>query len=1460
MVHIKEKAIEFFHSIPEKIKIKSNKDDTDTATPSTSATATVTTPSAPPAHRESARYNLLRRRPSDQSATLSFPSGYSDSTLTVMSKAILANDADTIKEKAETLHQSPLAVERLMELALQEKGTGIEVKKAIANLPGAKPAKLLVTAARHRDYTLASHLLASTGVTVPALYLSELCKGAAKLEDLAMAKNLLGQGAVMTQKQATALIGAAVTAEVPDPDLAIKLAAQGGAMSTEQATQLLSAALDGNDMHAALQLVQLGAQAQPQHVDKLLTVAITGNDPHAAQRLLQQGANPLLLDAATVEGAQPAMQDFLRQANTVYKLYHMNDDGSHAKQSTELDKTLAAYDFAKARELLDKEKSAPAMPDAELWRQHGQTEEDATKRLDIKRAIMTLGDHATLSVLTTPGADGVTDLSRGMRTLKNADPELLRLYKTHPYRSGKHADHKDLNIKVDFKDSDKPIACAPLAAKWLLQRMGNGNKSDYGIFRDENAIRDNVTKDVLDAYFAMYDHAAANHLMPNGEFGAMAANYFREMEKEPPAADKTERAMHMLALSEDHAMGIELKRRFADGKTSYVLHVYDPNSTNGDKRIALDDLKAVEKLDFEALLPLGASSAYWGDKPENHLTRFAVVSNPAGTQTGASKKTDQLTTCTGVVSESLMHHLVNGGFTKNMEAMLPAIKDHLKNLGKDDKIAFLEAHNGRHPLFHLAMNNLAQADTARLYCQLVLDSDLPSRDKARLLAAQNQEGRTALSAALRKPEMIAAILGLVLDSELDFADKKAVFSAPDERGNHLLHLACAGDGRENLVGAMCNAVLDAEKLSAGEKVTLLSAGQQGMTPLQRGAERGCADNVAAFFEVVRESTLSDYYKHALLHGVGAAGDGTPAMQVAAANGHSETVTAMWDEVLESTLDADYKIDLLSSLDPQQRSLLATAVQRDDTELAAHLFATLIGGDSGLPLEEVIGIATKEYEGMTPLAMAVNQNNGALIRKFAEAISENEDLSKEQALALFAPLDSQGQPALAALTPSEEMINAYSTAAQITELEDEPCVKDTIDKWKAALTTASTATGGLDEAGQRRACRLVADGAAEELQAMLPQIRNHLATLDTEGKKAFLKASGTATPPFHQALAKGHGDTAQIFCQLVLDSDLSSSDKAELLQARLPNGRSALAANGRPDQVALILQQVLDSGLDFEDKRKLFSATNESGTPLLPGACATPYAHKLIGAMCDAVLGSNLSDDEKERLLADPFQNRPPLQSAAVHGQSENARIFCEKVAASSLPAESIARLLLGVGEDETPALHAAINEKKWGPVEAMWNAVLASPLEANEKIGVLKALDAKKVPLLYLATRIVGAGHLGKLYDKLLNGPSNLSVEQKIDVLTATSGGVTAFELSITGPDGAKMRKFGDALAANSDLSKEQKLALITREFRGGPIQLLLPPSKEALDAYTEVAEKLGLRNEEPVEKVIGHWKSKLNL
>jgi ShET2 enterotoxin, N-terminal region len=250
---------------------------------------------------------------------------------------------------------------------------------------------------------------------------------------------------------------------------------------------------------------------------------------------------------------------------------------------TKLDQALKTFDLDAAQALVKKEQGI--RQDTDFWR---DVAENKLNHPDLLRAMLILypNEAAKLAkqyIQLKPNTTGESRISLLHHKMKEKDPqgnyrldEALRdRLRAIPYFSDTHP------VSVSY-NGQHGIFCAERSTLWTMQRIFNNGKSDYPMLTTRLLENADVNKAKI-RYQAIVQHTEEVYLVLNAPlpenpqqktFGDMLFNQFQKM--------KPGETVRLTVESPSHAMSLDLKVKFENGKIWYVANFHDPN---GDTHI-----------------------------------------------------------------------------------------------------------------------------------------------------------------------------------------------------------------------------------------------------------------------------------------------------------------------------------------------------------------------------------------------------------------------------------------------------------------------------------------------------------------------------------------------------------------------------------------------------------------------------------------------------------------------------------------------------------------------------------------------------------------------------------------------------------------------------------------------------------------------------------------------------------
>jgi hypothetical protein len=431
-----------------------------------------------------------------------------------------------------------------------------------------------------------------------------------------------------------------------------------------------------------------------------------------------------------------------------------------------------------------------------------------------------------------------------------------------PYQSAKRG-RDNFNGEVPFANSMVHIWCRHLATYLQKEQARNPlGKFDYSKYAIPENIAKYVTLDIEEQYKELKAQASETHLIDNAKFGQFLAGQFAGMEQE------NEPTKQMLIHSPDHTVSLALRIKDKEGKRSYVVNVFDPNTTTTHTHGKASSLQTVEMQTIEDYLVDGEEDLlfYYPEamSAETKGLSMIYVCPPKGRGSGAgagdSGAGRTLTTCVDIknkdIDTTIVWNLMTHGFSGNLRQL----DAHLKTLTMEKRIELLSAKNANNtPALYRSMQE-GHADVIRAYGELLASIPMPERIK--LLAGKDESGTPALYIAMHEGHA---------DAIKAYGELLASISMPERIGL----LAGKADG-------------------------------DGIPALFIGMQRGGAGTIKAYSEFLKDIPEKDRIE--LL--IGKSRVGIPALHTAICSGNAETVKTYGELLKNLMLSADQQVELL----------------------------------------------------------------------------------------------------------------------------------------------------------------------------------------------------------------------------------------------------------------------------------------------------------------------------------------------------------------------------------------------------------------------------------------------------------------------------------------------------------------------------------------------------------------------
>jgi len=546
----------------------------------------------------------------------------------------------------------------------------------------------------------------------------------------------------------------------------------------------------------------------------------------------------------------------------------------------------------------------------DVWR-----DASARGRHDLQHAVLVLHQHRSIEAqladtprMTAPGEPQTlnAELHRPLGTRAHA--ELIDHIRQFPYYSEKpkRLTFDNLNGEVRFADGhvgNRAIECRHLAAAWALQAAAG--KPDYASLRDPDGIQRSVPSSMQALYERLMTSAPENHLVTLRGWGPFIASQLREL-----AATGNEASRQMLIGSGNHMMAMELKVKHGASGRRYVANFYDPNVTAAHKRVASGDLRQFETLGMGSAFasPLARESYFKGES----VAMVTVV--PAGGEPSippleaGGDPERRLSGELPPLDESVMNHLMHGGFAGALRDILPAFAE-LARRAPHEAVTLLAGRADDIPGLCRAMLR-GQAHAVNAFSMLM--ALVPPSQHAWLLAARGANDVPALYAGMvfNQAPAVRAFIDAVAGSAVPPAEQVALLAA-QRSGNGLTALAGAmGRGHVDSVNAYLDGLAAHQVLGAEHKVALLSLEDgPGLPALARGLLQGTPDTAAAMTGwIARQDFSAEDRRHLL---VSPDRRGTPALDHMLHDGAADNVRAYVSAVLDSPMEEADKLHVLA---------------------------------------------------------------------------------------------------------------------------------------------------------------------------------------------------------------------------------------------------------------------------------------------------------------------------------------------------------------------------------------------------------------------------------------------------------------------------------------------------------------------------------------------------------------------
>ena len=586
----------------------------------------------------------------------------------------------------------------------------------------------------------------------------------------------------------------------------------------------------------------------------VLDLAVRHDDQEFAHYLLSHGAN---LELASHGAASKDMRILLtswRRKNLLYA--HFNEKNRHGW--TPRDRALYEGRHEEVRARL-------AYP----LKKHGMNAvwEEAMNdgEKSILRALLVIGTPDELSKLTRHKP---FLLGKWLDKLRD-DPGLYAVLKEFPYQSAKRGEPKDFNGEAKFTGTSKEIVCRYLSSYLLEQQALHPQiKFNYNKFGSPEAIANNVKSSIENTLQTLRAQASETYLIDNRRFGQFLVRQFEAMEKEG------RKNKLMLIQSTNHAMGLGLRIKEKNGKTSCVVKFFDPNDTTTSTRSKANSTQTFETQTLGSYLSnadlinqyypahVGISSMIfvWPEKKEN-----------ASTSITHGLRVDRTLTSMDIekIDASVVFHLMKNGFAGNLRQL----HGEFNALPENQLIELWAAkHPDGFPALYVGMKN-GHAEAVKAYGEGLKQSESIPQDRLiELWAAKSAKGTPALFMGMR-------------------------------------------NGHAEAVKVYGEWLKQSESLPQNRLIELWAAkNSYGIPALYVGMQNGHAEAVKVYGEWLKQSESIPQDRLIELWAAKSS-NGFPALYIAMQEGNAEAVKAYGDAV--KLLPPDKQADLLYASSPRR---------------------------------------------------------------------------------------------------------------------------------------------------------------------------------------------------------------------------------------------------------------------------------------------------------------------------------------------------------------------------------------------------------------------------------------------------------------------------------------------------------------------------------------------------------------
>ena len=466
-----------------------------------------------------------------------------------------------------------------------------------------------------------------------------------------------------------------------------------------------------------------------------LDLAIWHEDAGLARCLLSKGANP---EQARIPPSAK-MRAVLISVRWQTQLYaHHNQQGQ--QRWSDLDRAIRNGKHDDAQTLLDRE--TKGRNTRTVWL-------DAIRqnRCDILRGLLILRPQDMLTILARPQqpsiwqqawtlATGAEPMPQYPSPLEKAlalkDAGLSAVLKEFPYLHLKPKAPKNLNGAANFGNFQGKIVCRHLATYQQEEQAGDPHiKFNYDKFRSAREIKSNVKPDSQQKYLALKAQASEAHLIHNANFGQFLSDQFAAMEE----GRNPNRLM--LLESTNHAMNFGLRIKDKEGKRSYVVKFFDPNTTTNGTRSKAGSLQTFERQTMASYVETDDRLHSYFPEANGMSIIFVrserqkdAQASTTASPSSAARRT--LTTCIPIerIDSTAVWHLMASGFGGNLGQLGP----RLEKLPEEQRIKLLEGKDPQGiPALFQAMQE-GQGDSIRMFDSLL--SFIPENRRIELIAAK----------------------------------------------------------------------------------------------------------------------------------------------------------------------------------------------------------------------------------------------------------------------------------------------------------------------------------------------------------------------------------------------------------------------------------------------------------------------------------------------------------------------------------------------------------------------------------------------------------------------------------------------------------------------------------------------------------------------------------------------------